>query len=244
MVGEEHRVARTGEDIDLQAADRKVPTEVRAAGHTRALSWRLAQRVEALHVAAAADDLGYVGRRQHGLTDGWREVALEAARVITQAAVGPYGQDADVAEIDLPVREGPLVHTAAAGGLRPAEGLVAGRRAGRRREDVVAAVVVDAVAAERRVRAVEERRSGLILVVERPVPVGLRALVAALVAQRFLVQPRVVPMCVSSGVIEAVDSVYRWKCQKRPCSAWSVIAREQNELTGETARFHVHRAYS
>lgn len=125
-----------------------------------------------------------------GRVDLGRDVALEAARVVLEAGALEHGavveRQADGAEVDLHVLEGARRHAAAARAGRQVDlGEVA-------QAELDGALVGDelAVARHGRVAAVEDGRRGRVAGVERPVPVGLGAAVAALVDQRLLVLVR------------------------------------------------------
>ncbi len=186
VVDPEGRVTGRGEEISTGvAADGVVDAAVRAdlggVGH-------------ALGDDAVLVDVGLGQQSQDGGVVGVAhvesraDVALEAARVITEAAEGArggVGQAADGAEVHRHVGEGARLDEAAADA--GSQGDVVAADAGGRHDDGAVVRDVLAVAAQAVGVAVEDGRvlgRGRVL---GPVPVGLVASVAALVAQGQLV---------------------------------------------------------
>ena len=179
MVQPKGWVVRTAVDIHGYGAHNKV------AGAVYAQWRRIENPVKAGEIIAIADQGRCVSRSTVGAEDE-TEIACQAARVITQPFGGSLWICPDRAEVDLEfiVCERAGVYTAAAGRRGKDQGTPAGEGNG----SVWAVRNVDAVTTHRPGRPVEYRRLSRVLVRDARVPVGLCALVTALVAERRLVQ--------------------------------------------------------
>ena len=145
-------------------------------------------------------------RRLSSVGEEERNIALQAARIIVQAAaIADVWPVSPGTEIDNIVREGAVVDAAAA-------------RTGRDLEVDAECGDVEhgmrnrlAVAAHGVGRAVKDFGLARILVRQRPVPVRLRTGVAAFRAEQFVVDVGVVAVPVEEGPLSMVVSRYLWE---------------------------------
>lgn len=174
MVEEECRVARARVLVNHDAANAEV-----AGGMHTVQPFEL--DIKRFHVGGCADEVDHVGGLGVFAPLG-RDVADQAARVVVEPLVLAGGQKRHGAEVDGQVGKRAGLDAAAAGARAD--------QAGGAQRGVVDGAVGDgpAVAAHRVWRAVQDGRLAPILPRLRPVPVRLRPLVAALVAQSKFIE--------------------------------------------------------
>lgn len=124
MVQPKHRISRTGKDVQRGRPDLLMPRGMDASGLAGLVV--IHAEIEAAQVVAAVVDHGDYLARSCEATPVRAQIALDAARIVAQTAVGSLGLVPDRSKVYLKLvfRERPVSYASTPRGRRDDDGLI------------------------------------------------------------------------------------------------------------------------